>query len=264
MRAAAVPTWLGPTGLHNGVESQAVSACIDSGAQAYNISVMVETGRIAAVIFDLDGLMIDSERVSLRVWRAFLDEFDRTLSDEDYRSMIGMNTHASAAYVKRLTQVPLAVDEIVKDHRERLYEVIGRDAQPMPGLIDLVETLQGLDLVLGVASNSPGDYVTRALGAIRLVDAFPVIVAADQVQRGKPAPDVYLEASRRLKTAPEACMAIEDSPLGLKAALAAGMRCVVVPNHDLRGSAYDGALAVYASLPALHLDLKQLFNPHIP
>lgn len=221
---------------------------------------MDETARIQAVIFDLDGLMIDSERISLRVWREYLDTFDCTLSDEDYRAMIGMNTQASAAYVKSITRISPGVDEIVRDHRTRLYEVIGRDAQPMPGLIELIETLQELGLSLGVASNSPADYVDRALFAIHMKPVFSVVVAADQVARGKPAPDVYIAAAEKLGVLPEACMAVEDSPLGLKAALAAGMRCVVVPNHDLMGAAYDGAHAVFDALPDLHRHLPKLLS----
>jgi beta-phosphoglucomutase len=221
---------------------------------------MREAGRIHAVIFDLDGLMVDSERISLRVWRRFLGEHDRNLSDDDYRQMIGMNTHASAAHVKRVTGIPIAVEEIVEDHRRRLYQVIGEDAEPMDGLPELVEALKQRGLPLAVASNSPADYVLRALSAIEFNDDFPVVVAADQVQHGKPAPDVYLEAAVRLDVEPEVCLAIEDSPIGLASALAAGMRCVVVPNDDLTGAEYPGAYAIYPSLPALHLDLPQLLQ----
>lgn len=219
---------------------------------------MRDAGRITAAIFDLDGLMIDSERISLRVWRTFLDEFDRSLSEGDYREMIGMNTHASAAHVKQVTGIAMAVEEIVEDHRSRLYQVIGEDAEPMPGLLELIDALKQRGIQLGVASNSPTDYVDRALHAIGLKPTFPVVVAADQVQRGKPAPDVYLEAASRLQIEPEACLAIEDSPIGLESALAAGMCCVVVPNDDLKGVEYPGAYAIYPSLPALCQDLTHV------
>jgi HAD superfamily hydrolase (TIGR01509 family) len=229
-------------------------------APVYNIAVMQEAGRIKAAIFDLDGLMIDSERISLRVWRGFLDEFGRSLSDDAYREMIGMNTHASAAHVKRTTGIPMTVEEIVEVHRGRLYQVIGEDAEPMPGLLELIDALKQRGIKLGVASNSPSDYVERALKAIDLKQIFPVVVAADQVQHGKPAPDVYLQAAARLHVEPDACLAIEDSPIGLESALAAGMRCAVVPNDDLMGADYPGAYAIYRSLPALHQDLPQLLR----
>lgn len=210
---------------------------------------------IHAVIFDLDGLMIDSEQLSLRVWCDFLAEYGTSLSESQYKSMIGMDAQASAAYVKGQSDLPLNTDEIMRVHSTRLMEVIGREEITMPGLLRLIRELRERDKLLGVASNSPKNYVTRALGAIEGADLFDVVVTADQVQRGKPAPDIYLAAAAGLSCEPTHCLAIEDSPLGLQAALSAGMRAVAVPNTALEGATFEGAYASYASLKDLREDL---------
>lgn len=215
---------------------------------------------IHAVIFDLDGLMIDSEQISLRVWRHFLAEYGTSLSESQYKTMIGMDAQASAAYVKGQSDLPLDANEIMRVHGARLMEFIGYEAITMPGLLDLIRELRERDMLLAVASNSPKNYVTRALGAIEGADLFNVVVTADQVQRGKPAPDIYLAAAAGLSCEPPHCLALEDSPLGLQAALSAGMRAVAVPNPDLEGATFEGAYASYVNLYNLRHDLDFLLN----
>lgn len=211
-----------------------------------------------AVIFDLDGLMINSEELSLQAWRAVLATSGRRLDDTDYHALIGMDSQATAGLVIRLTGVPLAWDDLARLHWQRLLELIDDQLEPRPGLLALVSTLIARGYPLAVASNSPTDYVERALKAIRLREAFRRVIGRDQVVNGKPAPDVYLAAAAGLGVSPECCLALEDSPTGMQAALAAGMRCVVVPNEHLVGAGFSGAYRQYGSLGALHAALDTL------
>jgi putative hydrolase of the HAD superfamily len=192
---------------------------------------------IQAVIFDLDGLMIDSEPLSMKAWGTLLAEYGVELGLEDFKSTIGLDSYASARLLKERLELTENVEHLVDRSEE-----------------DLLELLRGKGLKLGMASNSPSDYVDAALGAIKMRHFFECVIPVDHVSKGKPAPDPYLAAAECLAVEPGNCLAIEDSPSGMRSALAAGMRCVVIPNADLEASDFAGANARYESL--VHLSDK--------
>jgi HAD superfamily hydrolase (TIGR01509 family) len=204
-----------------------------------------------AVIFDLDGLMINSEDLSLKAWRRVLAPYGRGIADSDYHAMIGLDSPATSRRVIELTSVPLAGEELSNAHWRQLLDIIERELEPMPGLLALIQEITDRNCPLAIASNSPSDYVERALKAIGVRNTFRCVVGRDKVARGKPAPDVYLAAAACLGAAPERCLALEDSPIGMQAALAAGMQCVVVPNEHLNGADFGGAHGCYKSLVEL-------------
>jgi len=213
-----------------------------------------------AVIFDLDGLMINSEDLSLAAWHQILLPYGKRLTDEDYSILIGMDSQASASHIIRVTGVPLAWEALAREHWERLLTLIDRELSPKPGLLALVDDLVKRGYPLAVASNSPIDYVERALTTIGVRGAFDCVVGRDHVAHGKPAPDVYLAAAAGLGADPPRCLALEDSPAGMQAALAAGMRCVVVPNEHLPNADFSGAHGRYSSLGMLRASLSTLLE----
>ena len=213
-----------------------------------NVSI---TEIIHAVVLDLDGEMVDSETIAIAMWREFLALFGKALSDAEYRQMVGMEPKETAIFVRQRTGISVGVEEIVEDHQARVVEAVGRDAKPVDGLEHFIRESRIRGLLLGVASNSSTAYVDQVLRAIGLREAFDCVITADQVARAKPAPDIYQAAAAALKTTPERCLAIEDSPIGMKSALSAGMRCVVIPNHHLDGADFSGAYAKFESFPAL-------------
>ncbi len=221
---------------------------------------MVTKEGIQAVIFDLDGLMIDSERLALEVWRDFLAEYGKELTLADYRKLIGTESLSSAQFVRQRTGIGLEAEAIVEEHWRRLTIMITKKGEPMAGLHALIRALQARGLSLAVASNSRRDYVERALVTCRIENSFRCVVSADQVARGKPAPDVYLAAATCLNIPPDRCLALEDTPIGLRSALDAGMRCVVVPNQDLDGEDFTGAYSVFNSLVALREALDMVLQ----
>jgi HAD superfamily hydrolase (TIGR01509 family) len=165
--------------------------------------------------------------------------------------MVGMEPGETAIFVRQRTGIPIGVEEILEDHRTRVIKAVGRDAKPVDGLEDFIREARLRGLPIGVASNSGSIYVEQVLRAIGLREAFDCVITADQVSRAKPAPDIYHAAAASLKVPPERCLAIEDSPIGMKSALSAGMRCVVIPNHHLDGVDFSGAYAMFESFPTL-------------
>jgi putative hydrolase of the HAD superfamily len=212
---------------------------------------MTEKKKIAAVVLDLDGLMVDSETIAIEMWREFLALFGKTLTDADYQQMIGMEPRETAIFVRQRTGIPIEVEEILEDHRARVMDAIGGDVKPVDGLEPFIKKVKLRGLPIGVASNSGSTYVDRVLNAIGLREVLDCVITSDQVAKAKPAPDIYQAAAASLKVPAERCLAIEDTPIGMKSALSAGMRCVVIPNHHLDGVAFDGAFAVYDSFHAL-------------
>lgn len=212
---------------------------------------------IQAVIFDLDGLMVDSEPIALDVWREVLDPYGVQLSAQVYSRVIGLEPRRGAGMMIETFDLPLTVEELLETYWQHRTKVMEQRIDPQPGLLNLVETLDQAGLRLGVASNSPHFYVQRILTAIGLDQRMACTVGSDQVQAGKPAPDVYLLAAECLDVRPEACLAIEDSPAGVEAVHAAGMRCVVVPNRELAGKDFSLADMKFDSLQAFHKFVRE-------
>ena len=196
---------------------------------------------VRAVIFDFDGLMIDSETVALEIWQRYVSRFGKDLTSDLYRPMIGRSPQGGASYVRDLFDLPKSSDEVLIEYwQERTEEMVHR-GQPMPGLQELTRFLEDRTIPLGVASNSPAVYVEKTLDALGYLDMMSCVVSSDQVANGKPAPDVYLACAACLDLEPSVCVAIEDSPTGLRAAVEAGMQCLVVPNATLRDEDYSSA-----------------------
>ena len=184
---------------------------------------------IEAVVFDLDGLLIDSEQVWDSVREQYVRERGGRYDDEVQRALMGMSSREWSRYLHEVAGVPddpqAINDEVVRRmlaaYRERLPLV--------EGAVEAVERIAARwPLALASSSNRP--LIDAALDASGLARFFRVTVSSEEVPRGKPAPDVYLEAARRLDVEPTRCAAVEDSHSGIRAAKAAGMRVVAVPN----------------------------------
>ncbi len=224
---------------------------------------MLEAIKVEAVIFDLDGVIVQSERLSWRIWQEYLQNLGKELSEEDYRQMIG--THNGAEFIKDRLNLPDSAEEIAREHLDRALLAIEDGVDVTDGIEPLLSDLASRSLPLAVASNSIRPYVPRTLEIAGLAGYFRAVVTRDEVPEGKPSPDVYLEAAARLGTPPERCMAVEDSPAGLQAALAAGMLSIAVPNQDLRQYSFDGAHNRFDSITDLHNSLESLlYGPNQP
>ena len=213
---------------------------------------------IKAFIFDLDGVIVLSEPLGLRAWRKWLAPYGKTLSDEQYDNLIGREAQDAAEWVIHHTGVPASVEQALHARPALLASVVDDSLQPRPGIFELLEALQARRLLLGVASNSFGEYVRRVLAVMGLRDLFACVCTREDALHGKPAPDLYLVAARCLGMLPGECLVVEDSPTGLQAALAAGVHAVAVPNERLPDRDFSGAAAIFASLGELTANLEDL------
>jgi HAD superfamily hydrolase (TIGR01509 family) len=182
-----------------------------------------------AVVFDLDGVLIDSEER----WTAAREELTRerggTWTDEAPRAMMGMSSPEWSAYLRDELGVPMSAEEISDAVVERMEAGYREGVPLLPGAVEAVRRLHG-EWPLGLASSANRRIIDLVLGEAGLDDAFAVTLSSEEVERGKPAPDVYLEAARRLDVDPTRAVAIEDSSNGLRSAHAAGMAVIAVPN----------------------------------
>lgn len=201
-----------------------------------------------ACVFDLDGVLVDSEPVWEEVRRAFVAEHGGTWQPDTQSRLMGMSTGEWAEYLHELG-VRLAPDEIAAGVIERMKARYHQGVPLMPGAVAAVGRLAAA-LPLGLASSSPRALIDAVLAETGLGTYFSATVSTEEVARGKPAPDGYLAAAEQLGAAPERCAAVEDSSNGLRSAHAAGMRVVAIP-HPAYPPAADALALAWKVLPGL-------------
>ncbi len=205
-----------------------------------------------AVIFDLDGVLIDSEQVWDEVRERFVREHGGRWHPGAQRDMMGMSSTEWSRYLHEELGVPLSPAEISEAVAGLVAEAYGDGLPLLPGATEAVRRL-GAGWPLGLATSSNRGIVDLVLDRAGLADLFAVTVSSEEVERGKPAPDVYLDAARKLGVDPGVAVAIEDSTNGLLAAAAAGLGVVAVPNRAFPPAAHalEAADAVLGSLDEL-------------
>jgi HAD superfamily hydrolase (TIGR01509 family) len=194
-----------------------------------------------AVIFDFDGTILDSESAEFHSHRRLFGDWGLTLTEDEWCEGVGIlqpETHWFDRLCER-AQDPPDFGHFQRLTRQYFGEHVSME--PMPGVSVLLGALIAAGVPRAIASSAPSSWVLRGLEGVGLAQSFDAVVTIDQVARGKPAPDVYLEAARRIGIDAARCVAIEDSGPGLASARAAGMRTVVIPHaltrlHDLSGA----------------------------
>jgi len=210
---------------------------------------------ITTVIFDLDGLLADTERLHCRAYQLALLEHNVELTEADYGEhwvRCGKGIH------DWVRQQGLDVDaEALRARKAEHYqELLRRSLRPMEGAVELLNRLAGT-LQLGLASSSYRDAVDGVIHGLGIADYFATVVSGLDVARVKPAPDIFLEAAKQLDVAPAHCVVIEDAEKGILAAHAAGMRAVAVPNDYTRHHDFSKATLLCRSLNEVTVELLQ-------
>ncbi len=207
---------------------------------------------IAAVVFDLDGVLIDSEQVWDDVREVLARERGGRWHPGAQRDMMGMSSPEWSRYMHDVIGLREPPEEINREVVARMLVRYAGGPPWLPGAVDAVRRIAAR-WPLGLASSSNRELIDAVLEAGELTAVFAVSVSSEEVERGKPAPDVYLEAARRLGVAAERCVAVEDSHNGIRAAKAAGMACIAVPNPHFPPG--DDALAEADAVVAAIADL---------
>jgi HAD superfamily hydrolase (TIGR01509 family) len=181
------------------------------------------------VVFDMDGVLLDSEAAWTRAETRLFARYGRTYGAEEKRLLIGGSLEDTAGHMERLLARPGGSSDLLHELLELATEEFAGPVEPMPAALELIAELHDLGRPMAVASNSERRLVDLALAGSGLAVSFGAVVAGDEVPNPKPAPDLYLEACRRLGASPEEAVAVEDSPRGAAAARAAGLFVVGIP-----------------------------------
>jgi HAD superfamily hydrolase (TIGR01509 family) len=182
---------------------------------------------MSAVIFDCDGTLVDSEPLSRTAWERVLAGYGYELTDADIEASVGVPYPRVHAYFAQRAELP-AAEPFWDEFSAELFTLIDSELVLFDDAVEAARELRRRRIPVGVASSSRRDRLHRTLGRAGLLDAFDVTVAGDEVANGKPAPDMFLVAAERLGAPPEECVVIEDSPPGVQAGVAAGMRTIAV------------------------------------
>ncbi len=202
--------------------------------------------QLQAVIFDMDGVLLDSEPLHLIAMQRVLAAAGHTLDEAEYRDYIGDTVEGAWRLICVRRRLPEPPPVYMARYDAAVVAVVAEAAVPMPGLLPLLTDLRAAGVRLGVGSTSPSHWIAASLAAIGATAYFGATVGGDQVAQHKPAPDTFLRAAALLAVPPAACVVIEDSARGVQAARTAGMFAVALQ--------VPGALT-HSSIPAAAADL---------
>ncbi|MBB5938451.1 HAD family hydrolase [Streptomyces zagrosensis] len=190
----------------------------------------MSTSRTISVIFDLDGTLVDSEPYYFEAGRRTLAAYGVTDFEwEDHTRFIGIGTRETMTMLRSEYGIDASVDELLASKNRHYLELASGSTEAFPAMRKFVEELYAQGHPIAVASGSSRLAIETVLAATGLDAQLTTFVSAEEVGRGKPEPDVFLEAARRLAVEPADCVVVEDAPPGAEAAHRAGMRCIAVP-----------------------------------
>lgn len=215
---------------------------------------------LSAIIFDMDGLMVDTEPLSRRAWETVIAQFGAVLTDEVYGRMIGRRTAEAGQILLAAAPIPLSAAELVRQKTAVFDKILAQGVPIMPGLMELQAKIAGRGLPWAVATSSPRHHALKILTQLGLLESCGAVAGGDEVAQGKPAPDIYLLAAERLGVMPEKCLALEDSAPGCQSAAAAGMTVVAVTNGGTETVAFPCADHIYPDLNLVAQSLDVLLK----
>jgi HAD superfamily hydrolase (TIGR01509 family) len=190
--------------------------------------------KLEAILFDMDGTLMDSEPLWLKADLAMIAAHGGFMSEEEHDLYIGMGAVTFLPMIKEKYGIEASYEEL-REFQERTYLEIARSEICLfPQMITLAQWAIENHIPVGIASGSTNDIIDEMCSITGIRELFPVRVSAQEVEEGKPEPHVFLEAASRLQARPEACLVVEDSPVGVEAAYRAGMRTIAVPPPMVR------------------------------
>jgi beta-phosphoglucomutase family hydrolase len=183
---------------------------------------------IEAIIFDHDGVIVNTEPLHVEVWKEFFKQKGEVVTDEDLEDKALGKTEIDVikTFIKDKTEAKY--EELLKERRKLFHQFFEKNFTEIPGVKDFINSLKETKLKVGAASSSPKDRVEYSLDRLDVRDIFQTVVTAERVKKGKPDPEIYLLAAEELGVDPTNCLVFEDSGSGVKSAKAAGMKVILV------------------------------------
>lgn len=204
---------------------------------------------IKAVLFDMDGLMIDSEPLHLQAVNSVLAKYGKHLTEEENtKRYIGIPDVDGAKDMVVRFHLPISAEEFVLAKQVKTKQLLRNNIVAQPGLIDLMTNLHKNGYKIAIASSSKLETIEIVIEGFRIGSLIDALASADEVKNGKPAPDVYLLAAKKLGVKPEQCLVLEDAPKGVEAGKRAGMLIFAIPSNETRGGDFSLADKVLNSL----------------
>jgi HAD superfamily hydrolase (TIGR01509 family) len=189
---------------------------------------MKKSARLEAVLFDMDGVIVDSEPLWSEAEKQLLARRNLRYSPSLKTAMMGRDARGAVGYLIEHYSLAESVGELIEERNQLIAEFFKEQLKAIPGALELVRSVIAAGIKTGLVSSSPKPLVELALGKLRVTGLFDLILSGDQVVRGKPAPDIYITAAEKLGVKPEYCLVIEDAPHGVAAAKGAGMCCLAI------------------------------------
>lgn len=214
---------------------------------------------IKAVIFDMDGVIVDSEPLHLLAYQELFNTRNIPFTEEDNREFLGRKDMEMAIVLVERFKLPMTPPELVHSKERILARLLAENANARPGLYKVLEAARQHNLHMAVASSATLPTIELVTDTLNVRHYFHNLSSGDEVPNGKPAPDVFLLAAKRLDVDPSHCLVIEDTLNGLRAALAGGMYCVAIPCDATRHQDHSEADLQLQSLE--QLDLASMLEP---
>jgi HAD superfamily hydrolase (TIGR01509 family) len=210
--------------------------------------------RTTAVIFDMDGVLVDGEPLHFAALNEILADEGASLDVASYRRYLGTTLQHTWHDLRRRLRLRHEFEHYAQRYDAAVIEQYRRQARPMQGALALLQRLQAAGVLCAVASSSNRRWVDTALNALAIQHYFPVTVAGDEVAQSKPHPEIYRLAAQRLGQAPQDCLVVEDAPAGIESGRRAGMRVIAVRTEMTAGVSLADATHIIDTLEQFDLD----------
>jgi beta-phosphoglucomutase family hydrolase len=190
---------------------------------------------IKAVIFDMDGVIIDSEPAHVKLENEIFKEYGIFIDEEEHNSFVGTTSHYMWRTIKNKYKLSQSLEELVENDRNRYFQMLSMRDESIniiDGIHELIKELHRNGIKMAIASSSPMNVIETVVNNFQLNEYFDILVTGDYVQKSKPEPDIFLYASKKIGIKPYECVVIEDSKNGSIAAKKAGMKCIGFKNPN--------------------------------
>lgn len=219
---------------------------------------MTGSSTTRAVIFDMDGVLLDSEPLHYRALRDVLAGEGHEWTEKDNERLLGTTVADTFRIISQTVDLVRSHDDLIDTYNTKVLAILNGPLEPAPGLLPLLDLLRAHGVPIAVASSSLRDWIAATLGSLRIRAYFSIVVSGEEIENGKPSPDIYLRTADLLGVRPVHCAAIEDAPNGIASAHAAGMRVIAVRTPYTMDLSLDAADCIADALADIDLAMLHI------